>query len=357
MRVLQIIDSLHAGGAERVAVNFANALKDKIEFTGIIATREEGILKNQLDHKVFYHFLNKKSTVDFKAIKLLRKIIIQNKIDILHVHGTSFFLAFLLKLTFFKIKIVYHEHNGNRSSQSVIKNMPLLFCCLFFSKILVVNKQIEYWFLKLGFKKATYFSNFASIETLNYKETELKGETGKRIIYLANLRDPKNHQIILNAFYQLNLKKENWSLHFVGKNYQDTYYDNIIKQSNHLKILDSVYIYDSKSDILNILSQATIGVLCSTYEGFPVTLLEYGLAKLPVLSTNVGYCPELIIHNKTGLIFNPNSLDDIKVNLSKLISDFNLRSNLSIGLNQLVKNKYSKDIIINDLYLIYNNIK
>ena len=60
MRILQIIDSLEAGGAERMAVNYANALADKIDFSGLVATRKEGALRNQLSINVSYLFLNKK---------------------------------------------------------------------------------------------------------------------------------------------------------------------------------------------------------------------------------------------------------------------------------------------------------
>ena len=34
MRIIQLIDSLETGGAERMAVNYANALQSKIEFSG-----------------------------------------------------------------------------------------------------------------------------------------------------------------------------------------------------------------------------------------------------------------------------------------------------------------------------------
>lgn len=42
MRILQIIDSLAIGGAEKMAVNFANALVEEVEFSGLVATRKEG---------------------------------------------------------------------------------------------------------------------------------------------------------------------------------------------------------------------------------------------------------------------------------------------------------------------------
>ena len=67
MRIVQIIDSLEAGGAERMAVSFANALSSEIAFSGLLATRNEGALKSQIDEKVHYSFLNKKHNFDFKG--------------------------------------------------------------------------------------------------------------------------------------------------------------------------------------------------------------------------------------------------------------------------------------------------
>ena len=49
MRILQIIDSLEAGGAERMAVNYANALANEMEFSGLVVTRKEGPLLNQVN--------------------------------------------------------------------------------------------------------------------------------------------------------------------------------------------------------------------------------------------------------------------------------------------------------------------
>jgi len=68
MRIVQIIDSLAVGGAEKMAVNYANALSGKIEFSGLVATRAEGTLKNQLHEAVSYLFLNRKKVIDFGAI-------------------------------------------------------------------------------------------------------------------------------------------------------------------------------------------------------------------------------------------------------------------------------------------------
>ena len=62
LRVLQIIDTLNAGGAERMAVQIANGLVDKTGFSGLCCTREEGVLKDSLSHKVNYLFAKKNKT-------------------------------------------------------------------------------------------------------------------------------------------------------------------------------------------------------------------------------------------------------------------------------------------------------
>ena len=65
---------------------------------------------------------------------------------------------------------------------------------------------------------------------------------------------------------------------------------------------NSVFIYGSCSDTFNILKLSTIGVLASKSEGLPLALLEYGLANLPVVATNVGDCHRVISNINEGLL-------------------------------------------------------
>ena len=102
--------------------------------------------------------------------------------------------------------------------------------------------------------------------------------------------------------------------------------------------------------------EATIGVLCSTYEGFPVTLLEYGLVRLPVISSNVGYCSEVIKHEQTGLLFQSNNENDLMQQLFSLIKNESLRNQYAIALHQLVIDKYSQQGVIKELMCIYKEV-
>ena len=76
MKILQLIDSLHPGGAERMAVNYANALNDRNHNSHLICTRSEGKFKMLLGNKVGYCFIKKKHALDIFA---LRRLYIQQK--------------------------------------------------------------------------------------------------------------------------------------------------------------------------------------------------------------------------------------------------------------------------------------
>jgi len=356
MRIVQIIDSLEAGGAERMALNYANSLAEKISFSGLIATRKEGTLKDEIDSKVSYLFLDKKKKIDFRAVFRLRKYITKNKVDIIHAHSSSFFTAVLVKLTLPAIKIIWHDHYGTRAKESKKENRILILLSVFFSSIFVVNLQLEEWSKKnMKCSKVFFIPNFTTSETKTEKVTHLKGNDGKRIVFLANLKNPKNHISILKAFSELKLNEQGWSLHLIGRDYFDNYSNEIKIYIKNYSLENDIYLYGAKNDVRYILSQASIGVLASTEEGFPVTLLEYGIEKLAVLSTSAGYCSIIIQDGINGLLFDPFSDEEIKSQLNKMTNDALFREKVSQNFRQSIMKNYSEEIVIKTLILAYTN--
>ena len=134
MKVLQLIDSLEAGGAETYGSELCQYANRRAAIIFYVQHVPKVVLKNTINHKVGYLFLDKKSTLwDFNAIFTLRKFVKQHKIDIIHAHSSSYFLAVCVKLTIPKLKIVWHDHYGNSEFLHKRKNKILKFCSLFFS--------------------------------------------------------------------------------------------------------------------------------------------------------------------------------------------------------------------------------
>tara|TARA_R110002050_G_scaffold188530_2_gene323055 strand:- start:74371 stop:75447 length:1077 start_codon:yes stop_codon:yes gene_type:complete len=353
MKVLQLIDSLNAGGAERVAVNYANSLTSRIEASYLCATREEGLLKESLSKNVQYLFLNKKTSLDFNAIRKLNKYVKKQDIQIIHAHSTSFFLGSIIKILNPKLILIWHDHYGKSEFLNERPKLVLKWCSKLFNHVITVNSKLENWSTDvLHIKSVSYLPNFAVVNN-SKPVTKLKGENNKRIICLANLRPQKDHITLLKAFNEVQKTHFDWSLHLVGQLYNDDYYNSIINFIAEHKLEKQVFIYGSCADTNYILSQSTVSVLSSKSEGLPLALLEYGLAGLPVIATNVGDCNLVISNKKEGLLIEPENEKVLVDALLLYMNDVNLRLETSKNLHLKILSSFSESSTIDALVKIY----
>lgn len=347
MRILQLIDSLEIGGAEQMAVNYANGLSAKVAFSGLVATRKGGVLRNKLKQDLFYSCLDKKFTFDFQAIWRLRTICKANQVEYIHAHGTSYFSAVLLKLIYKKVNLIWHEHAGARSEEWSIHNFVLRVLSQFFCGIVVVNRDLELWCKrKLGHKKVIYLPNFVAVTEDQKKATRLKGIDGKRIVCLANLRNPKNHKILVEAAGDLKESHPEWTFHFVGRDMKDAYSDDLKDRIKEYQLENQVFLYGACEDIDYVLGQASIGVLSSSSEGLPVAILEYGMHQLPVVVTAVGQIPEVVQDKVSGFVVEPNSVEVFGKALKTLVKNEKMRSQFGLALALQIKQGHSEAAVL-----------
>jgi glycosyltransferase involved in cell wall biosynthesis len=110
-----------------------------------------------------------------------------------------------------------------------------------------------------------------------------------------------------------------------------------------------------QSNIEKVLSAADIVVLTSDNEGTPLSLIQAGMAGLPVISSNVGSVPEVVLDNMTGLI---TSLDvqEIADALEKLVSDNALRAQLGIAAQKFTLANFGVQRLVQDHEVLYKKL-
>ena len=354
VKVLQLIDSLEAGGAERVAVQFANAMVDTGSY--LCATRAEGLLKASLHPQVGYLFLNKKSTLDLQAVLKLKRFVKHSGIQIIHAHSSSFFLATLVKLLYPKVHIIWHDHYGNSAYLNKRPKWILQVCTPFFSYVFCVNRDLENWARTvLKVKSVSYLSNYAE-QAIEVPITTLKGTAGKRMVCLANLRPQKDHITLMDAFKNLQARFPDWTLHLVGKDFDDAYSKALKTYIEAKAWQDRVYIYGSCNDVASILEQSTMGVLASKSEGLPLALLEYGLAGLATVCTRVGSCAEVVLDGVHGRVVPSQDAEALEQALALYMESPHLRDAHGTAFKSFVEKNYSKTAIIDKTKTTYNTL-
>ena len=96
-----------------------------------------------------------------------------------------------------------------------------------------------------------------------------------------------------------------------------------------------------------------IFILTSVKEGLPYVLLEAGQAGIPVVASSVGGVPDIIVHEKTGLLVTPGDIVEIANALQKLIDNKELREKYGSSLKDHVTSNFSIENMMEKTVEVY----
>jgi glycosyltransferase involved in cell wall biosynthesis len=116
-----------------------------------------------------------------------------------------------------------------------------------------------------------------------------------------------------------------------------------------------VTILGWQSDIERVLSAADIVVLTSDNEGTPLSLIQAGMAGLPVVTTNVGSVPEVVLEGLTGIVTGLD-VQELAVALEKLVNDKVLRSKLGAAAQEFTLSNFGVKRLVHDHEVLYKKL-
>ena len=116
-----------------------------------------------------------------------------------------------------------------------------------------------------------------------------------------------------------------------------------------------VKILGWQSDIEKLLASADVVVLTSDNEGTPLSLIQAGMAGLPVVTTRVGSVPEVVLDGITGII---TSLDvqEIADALEKLSNSSNLRGQMGAAAKEFTLANFGVKRLVHDHEELYKRL-
>ncbi|MBZ5605589.1 MAG: glycosyltransferase family 4 protein [Acidobacteriia bacterium] len=354
--VMHLTDSLDRGGMERVAVNLANELAPMYR-VHLCATRRGGPLSEEVDAHVHRLVLHRKHTLDAGELLRFSKILREQRVEILHAHGSSiFFAAAAAAWARTGIHLLWHCHYGRFD---VEKPSAWLYrhATRSAAGVITVNEPMAEWSrqqLRVPGDRVWYVPNFATAASGDTCAPELPGASGRRIVCVANLRRQKDHVTLLLAIAALRDKIKDAHLLVVGGGTDVAYQAELIAARKSLGLRDSVTFLGERRDAAAIVRACDVAVLSSVSEGLPLSLLEYGAAARPVVCTSVGQCPEVLGWGEAGILVPPGDPGALARALTDLLEKSYLRRHYGEALCRRVERNYSKEAVLQRICAIYD---
>lgn len=104
---------------------------------------------------------------------------------------------------------------------------------------------------------------------------------------------------------------------------------------------DAVRFMGNVADMSPLYSRADVVVLASRSEGLPRCIMEGFAYGIPAVATAVSGTPELVIHEKTGLLVSPDNAAELAYALIRLFSNPSLRKEIGYQAWELVRSVHS----------------
>lgn len=332
MNILELCLSSGLGGLELYVYHSSEALSNSKQ-------DNNDVLAVLLENSKLDNYYRDNSTIKtlhlkrfFSALPLLNaiklaKIIDASNIDVIHMHwGKDLPLAAFAK-AFSKRKpaLVYTRQmmitraKSDFYHNSLYRQMDLL---------ITITKELEglckkyiplfankVTTLYYGVKKPKVMLDENSIQ----QQKESTGFSKNDFVagLIGRLEESKGQHLLIEALHAAKQKGYDIKALIVGHEMDTGYRDKLKDQASELGVLEDIIFQDFTSEPQQLMQLCDCVVLASAQETFGLVLPEAMRAGVAVIGSNSGGVPEIIEHEKTGLLFETKNAHDLYLQIEK----------------------------------------
>jgi glycosyltransferase involved in cell wall biosynthesis len=322
LTVLHTESSTGWGGQESRSLRESRELIRRGHRAIILCQPKSGLAKRAEKSGIPFAVVRMRSNVDPTAINFVRRLVRKENIDIINTHSSHDSWIATIGAWFSGRKPVII-----RTRHLAIGIKKSLTYTLLPDKIVAVSEYVRRLFLEKGIEPDKVVTIPSGIDIRKFDPaksgTTLREEIGINssvpvIVMVAILRVRKGHYYFVHAAKKVIEEFSNAMFLIVGDGPQRT---NIERYINELDLKDNVLMLGLREDIPRILASADLYVIPSLSEGMGQSTMEAMAMGVPVIASDVGGLPELIIDDQTGILVPPKNILSLAKAITGLLSD------------------------------------
>jgi glycosyltransferase involved in cell wall biosynthesis len=175
---------------------------------------------------------------------------------------------------------------------------------------------------------------------------------------IGNISPNKGHEYLIQSIASIVEHYPNARLVIVGSplESQDQYYKSLQNQASKLNIEENVIFAGYREDVASLLSIFDVFAFPSLNEASPQAILEAMAMEVPVVATDVGGVPELIVDRESGILVPPKSPSLLSKMILELLEDNSFREQLGRNARKRVESRFSIERCANNFKQAYHSL-
>lgn len=278
------------------------------------------------DKKIVIPFERNPFKLDnLKALKLLRKLIDEEKYSIIHTHtpmgSVVTRLAALNSRKENDTRVIYTAHGFHFYKGAPLKNWIMYYpveklLSKYTDTLITINNE-DYELAKKKFKKCNDIEYIPGVgideskfdfEISDNEKHELRDSLDLKdddfiMIYPAELCDNKNQEWLISLMTELVNKHNNIHLLLPGRDSLNGKLQELVKKLN---LENNIHFLGFRTDIPKLLTISNLSLSASKREGLPLNIMEALFVGVPVLATDCRGNRDLVENGINGYIVNQN---------------------------------------------------
>lgn len=350
-KVLYVIsDSQFGGGSQHVLDLLENINRKK--YTPILISRNSDIARKLCKNTKCY-IVPLQSRIDMGSVRKIKKIIIKEKPDILHLHSTRAGILGTLAGKDYGLKIIYTEHLFTKDYLPENRFIHLMQKTAFkklaryIAKVIAVSNAVKDYLVHENVFPADKImviyngAKFLANKNIYNRKKMIIGTVGS----LAHI---KGYDYLIKSLGEL---KSPYLLKIIGTGEEK---DNLSNLAHCLKLHKNIEFLGNVANLDREIAFFDIYVQPSISESFGLGIAQAMSAGIPVIASNVGGIPEIVA--KCGILIEPKDIVGLTSALKKLIKNSKLRKKLGDCGQERIRKNFSIAKMINLTEKLYEKI-
>lgn len=364
MNILHLSAVKNWGGGENHIQNLCTELgRLSPEVNNLVFCVENGIFYKRLEKscsRVIPAALDFK--MDPRYVWKLISVCKKEKIDLIHIHDTTALTLAVMADHFYNLPPFILSKKTSfpikPRRQTLFKyNYPKI------KRILCVSKATEAITRKSisNREKIKCIYHGTAPVTLAASKIDLRKKLQIKddVILIGNIGNhirAKNLQTFLQVANELINVRKIINLHFVQIGAFSDKTAELKKLTRELNLLKHVSFLGDVERASGMIPQFSLSLVTSQSEGLPQFIYESLYLQVPVVSTDVGGIPEVIIHKQNGLLSPAHDVTGLADNIQLLIEQPELQKELTKGTKKLIEENFTSAKMAKETLKEYKNV-